>query len=227
MSIIEKLPWYNDFTLVLERKRIAEKDIEEIENPENQLLRIKKFYKNLGADYSKNIWIKQVEENNITSDDEEDSRIKQLKREVEFANILECAVLRQDNESISALIIYKDNALYKQIVRKVMFYIGVSKVKEEPEFIKKAYDGVYKNYPLDRASLFSNEGVYYYIYYFKCLHKLIIKYNGMVSYEEIKNQIKDRCYNAKLMLSNYLKDMYLMNEVQLIMTEIRAVEELL
>ena len=48
MSIIEKLPWYDDYILVLEGSRISEKEIEDLENPEKQLQRIKKFYENLG-----------------------------------------------------------------------------------------------------------------------------------------------------------------------------------
>lgn len=108
-----------------------------------------------------------------------------------------------------------------------MFYIGVSKAKKEPGFIKKAYDGVYKTYPLEKASAFANEGVYYYIYYFQCLQVLIKRHKGRVSYDEISNQIRDRCYNAKLMLNRYSMDMYLEEEVKLILSEIDAVESIL
>ena len=62
MNVIDRLPWHDNYILILEGKRIAEKDIEDLENPEKQFQRIKKFYENLGADYSKNNWLTQVEE---------------------------------------------------------------------------------------------------------------------------------------------------------------------
>ena len=227
MAILEKLPWYDDYVLVLEGSRISEEEIEDLENPEKQLQRVKKFYKNLGADYSKNDWIVQTEEHIVTTNKGEDSRLSQLKREVKFGSVLENAVQKQDDESIRALNMYKDNEFYRQIIRKVMFYIGVSKVKKEPDFIKKAYDGVYKAYPLEKASSFADEGVYYFIYYFQCLQVLIKKHKGRVSYEDIRNQIRDRCYNAKLMLNRYSADMYLTDEVQMILSEIEDVESML
>lgn len=227
MDILERLPWYNDYNLILEGRRIAEKSIEDLENPEKQFQRVKKFYKNLGADYSKNNWLTQVEEDISVTNEGEDSRLSQLKREAKFGNILENAVFRQDEESISELYMYKEDDLYKPLIRKVMFYIGVSKVKKEPEFIKKAYDGIYKTYPLEKASAFADEGVYYYIYYFQCLQVLIERHKGRVSYDEIINQIRERCYNAKLMLNRYSMDMYLKEEVKSILSEIEAVESIL
>lgn len=227
MAIIEKLPWYDDYNLILEGRRIAKKGIEDLENPEKQLQRVKKFYKNLGADYSKNNWLAQVEEDISITSKGEDSRLSQLKKEVKFGNILESAVLKQDDESISALNMYKDDELYKQLIRKVMFYIGVSKAKKEPEFIKKAYDGVYKTYPLEKASAFADEGVYYFIYYFQCLQLLIKRYKGRVSYDEISGQIRDRCYNAKLMLNRYSTDMYLEEDIKKILAEVVATEKMM
>lgn len=227
MSLVEKLPWYDDYIRVLEGRKISEKEIEDLENPEKQLQRIKKFYKNLDADYSKNNWVVQAEEHIVTTNKGEDSRLSQLKREVEFGNVLENAVQKQDDESIRALNLYKDDEFYRQLIRRVMFYIGVSKAKKEPEFIKKAYDGVYKAYPLEKASAFADEGVYYFVYYFQCLQDLIKTHKGRVSYEEIRNQMRDRCYNAKLMLNRYSTDMYLVKEVRLILSEIEAVESML
>lgn len=226
MAIIEKLPWYNDYNLILEGRRTAEKGIEDLENPEKQLKRVKKFYKNLGADYSRNNWLVQVEEDISITNCCEDSRLNQLKREVKFGNILENAVQKQDDESISALTMYKEE-FYAQLIRKIMFYIGVSKAKKEIDFIKKAYDGVYKTYPLEKASIFADEGVFYYVYYFQCLQVLIRKHKGRVSYDDVKSQVKDRCYNARLMMNRYSTDIYLKDEVRLILSEIEAVEDML
>jgi len=227
MALIEKLPWYDDYNLILEGRRIAEKGIEDLENPEKQLQRVKKFYKNLGADYTKNNWLAQVEEDISMTNKGEDSRLSQLKREVKFGNTLENAVQKQDDESINALKRYRDDELYASLIKKIMFYIGVSKVKNEPDFIKKAYDGVHKTYPLEKASSFADEGVFYYIYYFQCLQVLIKKHKGRVSYDDIISQVEERCYNARLMLNQYSTDMYLADEVHLILSEIDAVNDML
>lgn len=140
MTIIERQSWYDNYNFILERRRIAEKDIEDLENLEKQFQRVKKFYKSLGADYSKNNWLTQVEKDISVTNKGEDSRLSQLKKEVNFGNILENAVLKQDDESINELKMYKENELYKPLIRKVIFYLGVTKIKKEPELIKKAYD---------------------------------------------------------------------------------------
>lgn len=227
MDIIEKLPWYDDYSLILEGRRSAEKVIEDLENPEKQLQKVKKFYKNLGADYTKNDWLAQVEEDISLIDKGEDSRLSQLKKEVKFGSILENAVKNQDDESIRALNMYKQDELYAQLIKSIMFYIGVSKVKKEPDFIEKAYDGIYKTYSLNEASSFVNEGAYYYLYYFQCLQVLIKKYKGRELYDDIGKLILDRCYNARLMLKPYLMDTYLTDKIELILSEIKDVEVIL
>lgn len=45
MNVIDRLPWHDNYILILEGKRIAEKDIEDLENPEKQFQRIKNFMK--------------------------------------------------------------------------------------------------------------------------------------------------------------------------------------
>lgn len=92
MDMIEKLPWYGNYNTILEDRRIAEKSIEDLENSEKHLLRVKKFYKNLGADYKKNNWIVQAEEDISVKNKAEYSRLSQLKREVRLCNIIENAV---------------------------------------------------------------------------------------------------------------------------------------
>lgn len=227
MDIIEKLPWYDDYMLILEGKRIAEKGIEDLENPEKQLQRIEKFYLNIGADYLKNQWILQVEENITYLNRGENSRLKQLKREVKFGSAIENAVNNQDDDSIVALSTYKDEELYRRVVKQVMFYIGVSKVKNDPNFIKKAYDAIYRTYPLSTTALFIEEGVYYYIYYFQCVQEFVKRYKSHSQHEDIKQKIKDRCYNAKLMISCYRSDMYMSAEIEQIFAEITKLESLI
>ena len=85
---------------------------------------------------------------------------------------------------------------------------------------------MYKTYPLEKVSLFADEGVYYYVYYFQCLQVLFKKHKGRVTHDEIKAQAMERCYNAKLMLNRYSTDKYLAGIVQLILSEIEAVESL-
>ena len=143
---------------------------------------------------------------------------------MKFANILEEAVQKQDDQSLTALCSYKDDDSYRQLIKNVMFYIGVSKTQKDPEFVLKAYKGISDTYSLDKVSLFVEEGVYYYIYYFQCLQHLNEKYVGRANYDEVRSKIKDRCYNAKLMFNSYLKDMYISEQVGLILNEITAVE---
>lgn len=221
------MPWYDNYMLILEGKRNAEKEIEDLENPEKQLQRVKKFYQNLGADYSKNIFLLQVEEDITISNKGENSRLSQLKREVKIGTVMENAVRNQDDVSIAALNACKEDELYKPLIKKIMFYIGVSKVEKEPQFIKRAYDAVYKTYPLDRTALFSEEGVHYYSYYFHCLQSCIKRYRDQPSFEDVKSKVKDRCYNARLLFSGYRSDMYISDDVENILSEIAEVEELL
>jgi hypothetical protein len=224
MGIVEKLPWYDDYNLVIEGRRLAKQGIEDIENPEKQLQRIKKLYNSIGAEYTKNTWITKAEEDLSNVNVGEDSRLSQLRREVKFANILEAAVQKQDDQSLTALCTYKNDDRYRQLIKNVMFYVGVTKVKNDPEFILNAYLGISATYSPDKASLFIEEGVYYYIYYFQCLQCLNEKYVGQATYNDVRNRINDRIYNARLMFNSYLTDMYISEQVELILKEIAAVE---
>ena len=105
-----------------------------------------------------------------------------------------------------------------------MFYVGVSRAKKDPEFIQKAYKGISDAYSPDKASLFMEQGVYYYIYYFQCLQCLNEKYMGRATYNDVRDLIKDRLYNARLMFNSYLTDIYISEQVGLILNEIAAVE---
>lgn len=227
MERIEKLPWYDNYILILEGRKTAEKEIEDLQNPEKQLQRVKKFYQNMGADHSKNQWISRAEEDIVFLNRGESSRLSQLKREVKIGTVMEKAVTNQNDESIAALNAYKDDELYKLLVKQIMFYLGVSKVKKEPEFIKKAYSAIYKTYPLDRAVQFNEEGVYYYMYYFQCLQSCIKRYRNHSSYADIKIIAKERCYNARLMFNGYQSDMYISDKVNMVLSEISDVEALL
>ncbi len=227
MERIDKLPWYDNYMLILEWRRVAEKEIENLENPEKQFQRVKNFYHDLGADYFKNQLLSRVEEDLTFSNKGENSRLSQLKREVKIGTVMENAVKNQDDVSIAALNVYKEDDLYKKVVKQIMFFIGVSKVKKEPEFIKKAYDAIYKTYPLDRTALFGEEGVYYYLYYFQCIQSCIRRYKNQPSFEDVKMKVKERCYNAKLMFAKYQSDMYISDEVGRILSEIIEVEKLL
>lgn len=227
MERIDTLPWYDNYMLILENKTEAEKGIEDLENPEKQLQRVKKFYQNLGADYTKNELLVEVEANISLSNSGEDSRLNQLKREVKIAKIIDNAIRIQDDESIAALNQYKDDETYRMLVKQIMFYIGVSKVKSEPAFIKRAYDAIYKTYPLSQTVRFNEEGVHYFIYYFQCLKACIQSFKSSSTYEDVRNAIKDRCYNARLMFKGYSSDIYVGNDVEMIVSEITDIENML
>lgn len=220
MDKIEKLPFYGNYMLLVEGKRVAEKEIVELQNPEKQLERIKKFYTNIGADYTKNQWIVETESNISETNRGEDSRLSRLRMDVRLGNVVENAVEKQDDESLRALSAYSSNEMYSNLVRQIMFYVGVCKVKTDPEFIEKAGIAIMKRYnPLD-ATLFANEGVHYYIFYLQCLQICLKNYRNYPEYEQVKAQVSERCMNLKLMLSRFTEDQYIDDEVKSILMEV-------
>lgn len=227
MKIIERLPWYENYMqLIVERKNKVQ-EINEMENPGKQFQRIKKFYENLGAEYTKNSWLIQEEAEISKKNEDERIKLRQLKEEVMFVNILENVICQRDDESINALRKYEKHELYNRLTEKVMFYLRVSKAKTEPDSIKDAYDAIKKNYPLENVRLFLFEGAYYYYYYFQCLQWLIKKYKGSESDEYIKIQIQKYCSNTKLMLNRYSTVTELAKPVNWLLGKIIFVESLL
>lgn len=227
MDKIEMLPFYDNYMLLVEGKRIAEKEIIELENPEKQLERVKKFYQNIGADYKKNQWLVETEENISETNRGEDSRMSHLKRDARLGSVVENAVVKQDDESLRALSAYSSNEMYSDLVKQIMFYVGVCKVKNDPEFIEKAGTAIMKRYSPLEATIFADEGVHYYIFYLQCLQSCLERYRNHSQYEQVKSKVCDRCMNLKLMLSRYTDDPYIDNEVKTILMEVSDVEVLM
>lgn len=225
--MIEKLPFYDNYMLLVEGKRDAEKEIVDLENPEKQLERIKKFYQNIGADYTKNRWMMDAESHIAQTNRGENSRMNQLKRDVHLGNVVENAVEKQDDESLRALNAYSGNEMYSNLVRQIMFYVGVCKVKSDPDFIERAGTAIMNRYSPLEATIFTNEGVHYYILYLQCLQACLKRYTNHSQYEQVKSKVSDRCMNLKLMLSRYAEDPYIANEVKSILTEVSDVETLM
>lgn len=224
MEKIDKLPFYDNYMLLVEEKNVAEKEIIELENPEKQLERIKKFYQNIGADYKKNQWLLETEENLSFTNRDEDSRMSQLKRTVKLGTIIENAVVKQDDESLRTLSAYGNSEMYSNLVRQIMFYVGVCKAKDDPEFIQKAGIAIMKRYPPIEATLFINEGVHYYIFYLHCLQSCLKRYKKHSMYGKVKEKAAERCMNLKLMLNPYREDIYIGDKVKSILTEISDLE---
>ncbi len=224
MDKIEKLPFYDNYMLLVEGKRVAEKEIIELENPEKQLERVKKFYQNIGADYTKNQWLVETEENISETNRGEDSRMNQLKREVKIGSVVENAVEKQDDESLKALIAYGNSELYGDLVNKIKFYVGVCRVKSDPELIEKAGTAIMNRYDPLQATLFADEGVHYYIFYLQCLQACLKRHRNHSQYEQVKSKVSDRCMNIKLKLSRYTDDPYIDNEIKSILMEVSDLE---
>lgn len=223
MEIIENLPFYDDYMELVEAKRVAEKEIVELENPEKQLERIKKFYQNVGADYTKNEWIVETERD-ISGGEER--LLNRLKQDVRLGSVVENAVKKQDDESLNALDAYYNDKWY--LIDEIMFYVGVCKAKSDPEFIEKAGKAIMDRYDLDEeAALFSYEGVYYFIFYLQCLQTCLKRYRGHSQYEQVKRKVAERCMNLKLMLNKYTNDWFIGDEVKSVLTEISNVEVLM
>lgn len=220
MNGMENLPFYDEYMHLVESKRDAEKEIVELENPEKQLERIKKFYQNIGADYSKNQWLTEAEENISETNRGEDSRMSQLKRDVKLGTVVENAVEKQDDDSIRALNAYGNNEMYADLVRQIMFYIDVCKVKNDPDSIEEVCKKIIERYNPIKATLFAEEGVNYYIFYLKCMQICLKRYRNHSQYENVKSKVWDRCLNLNLMLIHYADDPYIDNEVKSVLTEI-------
>lgn len=227
MEKIDKLPFYDNYMLLVEKKRVAEKEIIELKNPEKQLERIKKFYQNIGADYSKNQWLMEKEENISATNRGEDSRMSQLKGDVRLGTIVESAVEKQDNESLKALSAYRGNEMYCNLVKQIMYYVGICKVKSDSEFIKKAGEAIVRDYKPTEAKKFADEGVHYYIFYLRCLQTRLKSYRNDPQNELVKENVSERCTTFRLMLNRYTDDPYIGEEVRLILAEISDVEVLL
>lgn len=227
MEMIEKMPWYDTYMLLTEGKKAAEKEIEELENPEKQLQRVKKFYQNLGADYVRNQWLAQAEDDIIHLNCGQNSRLSQLKHEVRLGTAVEDAVVKQDDESIAALYAYKEDEAYRLLVNQIMFYIGVSKAGTDIDYIEKSCTAVMKKYSPDSTALFIQEGVYYYIYYLQCLQSFLKRYRMHPLFERVRQLAGGRCMNLKLLLHSYREDAYIGKEVDEIFKEIANVEFLM
>lgn len=236
MDKIDRLPWYDNYILLLEGKKYAEASIEDLENPVKQLQRVKKFFNNLGADYTKNTILTQAEAKISLSNKGDDSRLSQLKREVKVGIVIENAVRLQDDDSIKEMLIYKDDKRYEQLIKQLMFYIGISRIKVDPlhkrngsnkTSLEEAYDAILKKYPPNGPSeLFRSEGVNYYIYYFQCLRDCIKQNMDKPIFVELCGKVQDRCYNARLMLNNFTHDIYIADGVERILSEVSDLDEI-
>ena len=224
MDYTDRLPWQDDYKFIMEERRLAEKELEDLENPEKQLRRIKQFFQDLGADYSKNSWVTKAESDINAINKGENSRLNLAKKAVNFGNALENAVQNQDDDSIRSLINFRGDERYGSLITEVMFYLGVTKSKTEREQAKRAYKAIHDRYTFDKITPFNKEGVFYYLYYYECLRSLIHATGRGNDKNDIYDYIKYRCTNDRLMFNEYLSDIYISNSVTQIMDEISKVE---
>ena len=112
------------------------------------------------------------------------------------------------------------------VVKKIMFYVGVCRVKSDPDLIEKAGTAIMNRYTPLKATLFADEGVHYYIFYLQCLLLCLKQYRNHSQYEQVKAKVSDRCMNLKLMLGRYTDDPYIANEVKSILMGVSDLEVL-
>ena len=228
MIVAEKLPWYETYIRILDGRSDVERQINDIEVPVKKLQRIKKFFENIGADYTKNAYVTQTEAEIAGSEGNSQAELERLKREVRFADALEKAVTKLDEPSIEILKSYMSDDRYGLFIKNdIFFYIGVSMTEKDISYIRKAYDGIYYKYPISDTVRFTDEGQYYYLYYFQCLKSLIRRYRDTEYFNMVCADARERCYNARLMFSSCLNDTYLSYGAKLILGEIQEIEELL
>ncbi len=227
MEIISELSFYDDYMQLVKDKQNAEKEIPQLENPERQLERIKLFYRNIGADYAKNKWLAVAEANISINNKGEDSRLSRLRRIVRLGVIFQNAVEKQDDESLRALNALSGSELYAKLIKQIMFYVGVCRVKSNPDFIEKAGMAVMKRYSPTDADVFTDEGVYYYVFYLQCVAECLKHYRRDPQYDLVKQKATERCMNLKLMLSQYRFEPSVEESVKRILSEISDVELLM
>lgn len=203
------MPWYGELALVEEGGKTAVKTIEELENPKKQFIRIKSFYSSIGADYSLNKWMTEEEKNIDETDWADQEQLESLKREVRFSKAVNSVLTSPNEDSIKELCVFKNDLLYKNLVRKILFYIGISKIEEDGNDIERAYEGLMKQYPYSNRALFLDEGVYYYKYYIQCLGRCIQKHKQKSTFVDVASRVQDRIFNMRLSANAYIDDIYI------------------
>ncbi len=219
------MPWYGELALVEEGRKSAEKTIDELENPKKQFSRLKSFYSSLGADYSRNKWM-QTEEKELENTDWADKdQLNSLKREIRFSKAVETVLISANEESIKELCFFRDDSLYKNLVKKILFYIGISKIEEDGVDIERAYEGLMKQYPYSNRALFLEEGVYYYKYYIQCLEQCLRNFNQKPTYADIVSRAQDRILNMRLSANEYVNDIYIGSKISEILMLLNELQE--
>lgn len=214
-EIIKKLPWYNDYLMIQGSLTTIEKELDVLKKPEKHFNEIKTFYQEIGADYTKNEYLKN-EDNREPS-----GRIAELEYTLKISNAIINAVEQQDDKSISALISFGNDGQYGNLMKQIKFYIGISKIKEEPALITDAYDAIVEKYPLNEIDLFRKEGAYYYLYYFQCVRFCVQNCYSHSFHQDVKNC----CCNARQMFRHYLSDESLKRYSEILLSEISAIEK--
>lgn len=219
------MPWYGELALVEEGRKSAEKTIDELENPKKQFVRLKSFYSSLGADYTRNKWM-QAEEKNLGETDWADKdQLDGLKREVRFSKAVEAVLVSANEESIKELCVFREDSMYKSLVRKILFYIGISKIEEDGADIERAYEGIIKQYPYSNRALFLDEGVYYYKYYIQCLGQCLRNHKEKSTYIDIASRVQDRILNMRLSANAYIDDIYIGAKISEIIMSLNELQE--
>ncbi len=219
------MPWYGELALVEEGRKTAEKTIDELENPKKQFLRLKSFYSSLGADYSRNQWMQTEERELGETNWADEDQLNSLKREVRFSKAVETVLTSANEESIKELCYFRDDSLYKNLVRKILFYIGISKIEEDGADIERAYEGLMKQYPYSNRALFLDEGVYYYKYYIQCLGQCIRNFKQKPSYADIASRVQDRILNMRLSANAYADDIYIGSKISEVLMSLNELQE--
>lgn len=219
--IEEKLPWYNTYTLIMDDRAAAINELETVGNPESQFQKIKKFYDNIGADCSKNYWIKEYNKG-LGLDDTE--KLDKLQKIIKFGYVVDTAIRNQDNDSIGELYAYRDNEQYKEFIKQLMFYLGVAKAQTDIQYIDKAYTAISRTYPINNLMLFKKEGAYYYEFYLLSLKICLSAYENEPDYKtEVYTKVDNYCKKISNDLEPYISNGIIWNEVQMLQDRIASV----
>ena len=222
--MIGKMPWYYDYLMLTDSIELFEKELEELNNPQKQYDKVERFYKNLGADALKNPWVDSEKDNLEKSTSQLDERGAYIRQEIKVGKTFKNAVETQTDESLQALVAYKQDPKYTELINQILFYVGINKVRTDSEYIDKAYQGLLHRYPLEKVVKFTEEGKYYYREYIDAIMDCLTKFESHMDYPVIKEKIQDKIINLRLMFGKCQENPYYEDSVNSLFELLASIE---
>ncbi len=207
--MLKDMPWYDYYLMILEGRERAKDELTVINTPKQKADSIRKFYESIGADYEKNRILVEHDKDLSDSIEEDSEEAKQYKEDIHVADVLEKALNTMDEDSFQAVVRYRYNPKYSDLINQVLFYLGIRKVETDPYYITKAYNALLNRFNMQNIAEFIDNGARYYIQYWESVEVCVKKHSQSGNLAEIQQSIKERLFNFKLILQQYSRiDIY-------------------